>query len=385
MLEDVLEFLKPLNTELLDIDKRESLSTQVITGFTEMTDQQVVVIFGVEEDRNAINNEGCAKAPDEIRKKLYSLKTGNFTGQILDLGNIVNGYTVEDTYYAVSSVASTLLKNNLCFIILGGGQDITYSQYRAYELIEQSVNLVQVDCDFDLGELDESLHSKSYLGKIVLHQPNYLFNFSNIGYQSYFTGSQSVNLMEQMFFDTYRLGWVRQHMEEVEPVIRNADMLTFDVSSVRQSDAPGNGNATPNGFYAEEACQIARYAGFCDKLSSIGFYEINPLKETNGHTSHLAAQMVWYFLEGYSARKKDLPVSTLNGFLKYRVAPKNIDYEIVFYKSPRSEKWWMEIPYTDEDNKFKRHHIVPCSILDYHQACNEEIPERWWQTYKKLF
>ncbi|MFN8133913.1 MAG: hypothetical protein U0Z17_01300 [Bacteroidales bacterium] len=34
---------------------------------------------------------------------------------------------------------------------------------------------------------------------------------------------------------------------------------------------PGNANAIPNGFYGEEACQLMRYAGMSDKISSIGF------------------------------------------------------------------------------------------------------------------
>src|SRR6185295_17792470 len=111
-----------------------------------------------------------------------------------------------------------------------------------------------------------------------------------IGYQTYFVGNEQVELMNKLFFDAYRLGQVRKDMEEVEPIVRNADIVSFDITAVRNSDAPGNGKASPNGFYGEEACQIARYAGISDKLTSIGFYEINPDLDKNSQTSHLAAQ-----------------------------------------------------------------------------------------------
>jgi arginase family enzyme len=277
-----------------------------------------------------------------------------------------------------------LLKNNVLPLIIGGSQDLTFAQYNAYQQLEQTVNIASVDAYFDLGTTEEKIHAHSYLGKIILQEPNFLFNFSNIGYQTYFVGYDQIELMEKLYFDAYRLGQVRKDMEEVEPIIRNADIVSFDITSVRFSDAPGNGKASPNGFYGEEACQIARYAGISDKLSSIGFYEINPDLDKHGQTAHLAAQMIWYFIEGYYNRKKDLPLVNKSAFTKYRVAIKNSEQEIVFIKSKKSERWWMEVPYPSNKAKYERHHIVPCSYKDYKMACDQELPERWWQALHKL-
>src|SRR5512142_1831794 len=72
-----------------------------------------VVIFGVREERNAINNEGCSEAPDFIRRYLYALFPGAYKLNIADLGNIKPGYTISDTYYAVTSVVSEMLTNNI--------------------------------------------------------------------------------------------------------------------------------------------------------------------------------------------------------------------------------------------------------------------------------
>jgi formiminoglutamase len=344
-----------------------------------------IAIIGVEEDRKALNNEGCGLAADYVRENFYKLFQGNYSAKIVDLGNIKKGNTIEDSYFAVSDVLTQLLKKNIIPIIIGGGQDLTFSNYTAYQSLEQTINIVAIDSCFDIGDGDKELNSQSYLSKIILHKPNILFNFSNIGYQTYFVEQSSIELMNKLYFDTHRLGQVRAKMDDVEPIVRNADVVTFDVSSIRQSDAPGNGNASPNGFYGEEACQIARYAGISDKLSSIGFYEINPAFDTNKQTAHLVAQMIWYFIDGFYNRKQDYPIVDKSEYTKYRVSIKDHNHEIVFYKSNKSERWWMDVPYpTNHQIKYERHHMVPCSYSDYETACRDEMPDRWWQTYQKL-
>ncbi|MBK5286250.1 MAG: arginase family protein, partial [Bacteroidia bacterium] len=182
----------------------------------------------------------------------------------------------------------------------------------------------------------------------------------------------------------YRLGEVQSSIEETEPIVRNADILSVDISAVRQSDAPANANATPNGFYGEEMCRIVRYAGMSDKLFTVGFYELNPILDSNQQTSHLTAQMLWYFVDGFYSRKKDYPWKNKNDFLQYKIVVENSNHEIIFYKSTRSERWWMEVPFADSKIKYQRHHIVPCSYNDYLKASNQEIPERWWRAFQKL-
>jgi formiminoglutamase len=353
-------------------------------NFPEFSDADIAIL-GVMEDRNAVNNEGCSEGPDRIRKFLYHLSPGPFTPRIIDLGNLKKGFEVSDTYFALTSVVSELLNANIIPVILGGSQDLTYANYQAYQNIGQIINIVSVDNMFDLGSSEHELNSQSFLSSIILYQPNYLFNYANIGYQSYFVDQEALKLMKNLFFDTYRLGILRENLEEVEPIVRNADMLTFDVSSVRGSDAPGNGNATPNGFYGEEACQIIRYAGLSDKLTSIGFYEYNPLHDRDGQTAHLVAQMIWYFIDGVYNRQQDFPFRNEEDYMKYHVTISDHKQDIVFFKSKKTDRWWMEIPLPVEQRiKYERHYLVPCSYKDYQAASNDEIPDRWWMVYQKL-
>lgn len=359
-----------------------------VNDFPDLEQPADIAIIGVQEDRHAISNPGCALAPDYIREKLYQLNEGAYSTQIVDLGNIRQGDTVTDTYFALKTVVAELIRMDIIPLIIGGGQDLTYAQYMGYETLEQKVDLVVVDSHFDLE--DDELHdgiettSLSYLSKIFLHEPNYLFNYSNLGYQTYFASQDSLRVMEKLYFDAHRLGTLSNNIAVTEPTIRNANMLSFDIGAIRSSDAGANANAKPNGFYGEEACQICRYAGFNDKLTSIGFYEFNPAYDSNGQTAMLLSQMIWYFIDGVYNRKKDFPLSPKSQYLIYKTSLTHDDHELVFVKSKKSDRWWMQVPYPTGGSKNERFHLVPCRHEDYKTAVAGEMPDLWWRTYQKL-
>jgi arginase family enzyme len=356
--------------------------------FPDLSDKQFdIAIFGVADDRAAVNNNGCALAPEYFRTQFYQLNEGAFNSRIVDLGNIKAGASISDTYIALKMVVSELIKQDIVPVIIGGGQDLTYAQYMAYESLEQKVDLVVVDSKFDLDEGDEegiAARSDTYLNKILLHQPNYLFNFSNLGYQTYYVSQESLKVMSKLYFDVHRLGDFALDISTSEPVLRNANMISFDIGAIRSSDACANANASPNGFYGEQACRIARYAGMSDKLTSIGFYEFNPAFDQNGQTAMLLAQMVWYFVDGYYNRKKDFPLQPKSHYLIYRASLNDGTGEMLFVKSKKSDRWWMQVPYPSGVSKNERYHLVPCRYEDYSTAVNGEMPDLWWRTYQKL-
>ncbi|MEO6305884.1 MAG: formimidoylglutamase [Bacteroidia bacterium] len=389
---DIAHFFSPVNTDniLNNYNLKESQLGNLLSIYKDGQDfpgleEMDIALIGVCEDRNSENNEGCKLAPDAVREFLYKLYDTGFRVKIADLGNINAGHTTDDTFFALRTTVDHLIRKNIIPVIIGGSQDLTYAQFLGYKDLEQTINVAAIDSTFDLGNPDEDITSTSYLGKIILHQPNYLFNYSNIGFQTYLVDQNSLQMMNRLYFDVYRLGQIRDKIEEAEPIIRQSDMITFDISSIKHSDAPANPNASPNGFYAEEACQIMRYAGMNDKLSSIGIYEINPKFDESGKTAHLAAQMIWCFFDGFYNRKNDFPSRTNPDYIRFHVVLQDDKYEINFYKSKKSDRWWMEIPYPPhKDLKFERHTLIPCSYKDYELAISNEIPDRWWQTYQKL-
>lgn len=344
-----------------------------------------VAIVGVTEDRFSAGNKGSAQSPDLIRKHLFRLSKGSEHVKVLDVGNILPGETVADTYYALSQVIGELNKKRIVPLVLGGSQDLTFAMYRAYEKQEQTINIATADRRFDLGDASADMNSENYLTRIILHQPNYLFNYTNLATQGHYVDVKTLDFIDKLYFDQLRLGDLRSNPQKVEPLVRNADIFSFDMGCIRFNHAPANAFVSPNGLTGEEACRIMRYAGMSDKLSSAGIFEVNPLFDNREQTVALAAQMAWYFIEGFFARKKDLPHLEKSTYLNFRVALEANKTEIVFYKSPKSDRWWMEVPYpSDKRLKFERHHLVPCDYSDYEAACRHEIPDLWWKTWHKL-
>lgn len=384
------DFLAPVGNNLIEsfsggneqlVGKRLAIHRE-LEGLPDWQEAQLALI-GVCEDRGS-DNAGAAQSPDQIRQYFYALYWGNWSAKLCDLGNIYAGESLSDTISAVRELCYTLLKEGVIPIILGGSQEITYGLYRAYDRLEQTVNLVCVDAQFDLGKESDKLSHRSFLSHIILQKPYLLFNFSNIGYQTYFVNQEEIDLMERMFFESHRLGTMRGQIAESEPIMRDADIVSFDLSAVRQSDAPGNVFHSPNGFSGEEACALARYAGISDKLSSFGIFECNALADKEGRTAHLAAQMLWYFLEGYQQRKGDYPFASKSDYQRFTVLIEEGDHQLVFYKSPLSGRWWIEVPMrSDENFSHDRHQLIPCSEKDYREALNNEVPERWWQAVQR--
>lgn len=344
-----------------------------------------LALVGVCDDRGCVSNRGCGTAPDEIRSQFYKLSLGNEKFSMLDLGNIQPGDSIQDTYYALVEIISFLNKSKVIPIIVGGGQDITYAMYRAYEKIEQTVNIATVDRKFDLGKPDDDVTNENFLTKIVLHQPSFLFNYSNLALQTHFVDSSTLSFIDKLYFDYLRIGDIRNDITAAEPLIRNADIFSFDMGAIRRADCPGNTFISPNGLFGEEACRLMRYAGISDKLTSVGIFETNTIIDNSGLSAALAAQMIWYFIDGYYARKHDFPHLEKSTYTKFRVNSVEAKSEIVFYKSPKSDRWWMEVPYPpDKRLKFERHHLVPCNYTDYEAACKDDIPDLWWKTFHKL-
>jgi len=382
------DFLTPIHTvleESLDMLLPGTLgnSIQIHTqknGFPDLNTTKIAIL-GVDEDRSTDGNFGSGKDLHHIRSHFYKLFPGDWKVPIADLGNIRKGESISDTHFAVKEVIKNLLKMNIVPILIGGGQDITFSNYKAYDDLEQTVNLVVVDSKFDLGNLEDKLSSKSYLSKIIMEVPTNLFNFSNIGYQTYLNPQEEIKLIQGLNFDTYRLAEAKE-LEILEPVLRDADIVSIDIGSVRQSDAPANKNVSPNGFYGDEICGIARYAGISDKVSSFGIYEYNSKFDNNNLTAHLIAQMIWCFIEGFNSRVKDYPFATKEDYQKFTVMLENDD-PINFYKSNKTGRWWMEINLI-QHNKYKRRALIPCTYQDYLETTNQMIPERWFKAQSKM-
>ena len=190
-------------------------------------------------------------------------------------------------------------------------------------------------------------------------------------------------MLEKMNFDIIRLADIKKTLSDVEPIMRNSDFLSFDISSISYAYASANTYSSPNGLSGREACSIFRYAGMSDKISSVGLFEYNHILDINHQTAQLISQMIWYFIDGYTKRKNELNPN-LKNCLKYTVSFDDGKNEIVFYKSKNTARWWMGVPFISDTNNSKERYFVACSYNDYKVANQGDIPEKWIKTFNKL-
>jgi len=385
----MIEFLSPVSNIVLE--HRESLPPGTLgkqikvhaeKGVFPSFDGVKFAILGVKENRASVNRDEEEIGFDSYRLAFYSLYPGNWNYNIIDLGDIEKGATPEDSRFATKETVAALLKMKVIPLILGAGQDLAYGQYRAYDGWGEMVNLVNIDSRFDLGNAELPISNKSYVGKMVVDLPYNLFNYSVIGYQSFFNSPQEIALMEKLFFDAYRLGEVTADITIVEPAMRDADIVTLDASAIKNSEMSYKNSDSPNGFDGREICAISRYAGISNKVSSFGIYEIGKQMTQQKSGAMLIAQVLWYFVEGVNFRIDDEDFDNEVNFTTYNVPID--DTVLTFKKSNRTERWWILLPFiSNVNNKLKSRTLLPCTYGEYLSACNQHIPERWLKARHK--
>ncbi len=350
-------------------------------GFPEFRKPGVAIIY-VPEYRNS--NSLDPGVNDTFRNHFYSLNIGEgWDFELYDLGTILPGERIEDTYFALSKVIETCVKRDVIPFIVGGSQDLVVACYKGYEHLEQMINICAIDKQLDVGDPEEQFHSEGFVSHLLLQRPCYLFNYAVVGIQRPYVTSREMDLFGNLYFDVCRLGSFNDDFKRAEPHLRNSDLITVDFTSVKSSDSDVNAYDSPNGFRADQICKVMHYAGISDKLTSVGVFNLNSNQSDNA--SRLVAEMVWYFVDGYNQRVGDFPVGSKTNYKKFYVHLEDFEDDLVFYKSNRSERWWLEVKYpSGKDKLYSRHQLVPCNSEDYDAALKNNIPDLWWRTLQKL-
>lgn len=334
----------------------------------DLTDIDIVIV-GVNEFRGNgfIAQENSA---DAIRKKFYELHYWHKEISIADIGNIKSGASLADSYSAIAIVLKELFQVKKKVVIIGGSHDNTLAQYFAYKELNKIIDATVVDATIDLRS-ESILRSENFLMEMLTSEPNMVRHYNHIGFQSYFVHPGMLETMDKLRFDCFRLGKVKEDLEEMEPVIRNSDLFSFDIAAIKNSDVPAS-TCSPNGFTGEEACSLARFAGMSSSISSFGIYGFDAAKDVNNLSALQIAQMLWYFIDGKNRSLQESSLKEKQNFNEYHTAFAEVD--TVFMQSKRTGRWWMQLP----DKK-----MIACSYKDYLFASNNEIPERWLRAQER--
>lgn len=374
MIYDLHEYLSPLN--VAEISGDAAYNDSQLGSVIKVNEEEIpdlsdidIVIVGVNEFRGNgfISTDNSA---DAIRKKFYELHYWHKEILIADIGNIRSGASLNDSYSALTIVLKELFQLNKTVVIIGGSHDNTLAQYFAYKELNKIIDATIVDATIDLRS-ESPLRSENFLMEMLTSEPNMVRHYNHIGFQSYFVHPGMLETMDKLRFDCFRVGTVKEDLDEMEPVIRNSDLFSFDIAAIKNSDAPA-ATCSPNGFTGEEACTLARYAGMSALVSTIGFYGYDAAKDSKHLTALQIAQMLWYFIDGRNRIRKESLLHETQDFNQFHTAFAEVD--TVFLQSKKTGRWWMQLP----DKK-----VIACSYKDYLFASNNEIPERWLRAQER--
>ncbi len=331
-----------------------------------------VAIVGVPDGRSS-PGPGTAKACDSIRTELYRLARIPGKKKVIDLGNMKPGTTFNDTVAGLTDIIDFLLQNSVVPVVIGGSSTLTLAIDRALTVKGDKYTLLCVDSRIDFINEKKEAGPYNYLYSILHSSKSAFGHYVNIGYQTYLNDQQVINRFMKKGADLIRIGDVRKAIHLTEPLFRDSETAIFDMSAVRQPDAPGTWAPSPNGFYGEEICLLSRYAGISDNMKVFGLFDVNPDLDNRAQTSALAAQVIWFFLEGFSQKQYETPSlgsGNQGRFIKYHVRVTDYEDDIVFIRSNHTDRWWIELSTPDGAV------YMACSQEDYHTANRNEIPER---------
>src|SRR5664279_624139 len=371
----ILDYLDPINTAEISNDEEynDGQVGKLIQVYEEDfpdLGQADILLIGCREERGSRRSRTLLNGPDIIRRQFYQLYHWHTDIRIVDVGNIKTGSTLSDTYAALRSVMNELISLGKTVIIMGGSHDLTLAQYQSYASRKKLIEVTNVDALIDIN-IDSTLRSENFLMELLTDEPNFVHHYNHIAFQSYYVHPRMLETMDKLRFDCYRVGRVKEIIDEMEPVIRNSNMLSFDVCSIAHAYAPTN-FLSPNGLSGEEACAIMRFAGLSPNISSIGIYGYIPENDQHDLTAKQIAQMIWYVIDGRFKGQREASLTEKEYFVEYHTAFAEV--ETTFLQSKKTNRWWMQLP----DQKY-----IACSYQDYLQASSNEVPERWLRAQER--
>ncbi|MBA2637522.1 MAG: arginase family protein, partial [Solirubrobacterales bacterium] len=103
---------------------------EIVSAQPEDYENAEIVILSCAQDEGVARNKGrigAALAPDQIRAQFYKLTDFGINVKIFDIGDTIIQKTLEQTHDVHTKIIGQILRDEKRLIILGGGNDVSYS------------------------------------------------------------------------------------------------------------------------------------------------------------------------------------------------------------------------------------------------------------------
>ena len=282
-----------------------------------------IAILGFPEDRGIIANGGKAGAslgPEHIRKAFYKLTPGFGNAfmslNIIDLGNIIPGQTLEESHTRLKDAVKAIVENGVFPIVLGGGHDLSFAGFcglvEGLQLGEKALGGINVDCHLDVREYHDKITSGTPFRRALEELPNRALNpraFVEFGIQEPYNSPYHYEWIKKQHVTVMTLNNIGNRPIEffleacrIASEGTRAVALSIDIDSARNHEAPGASASNPRGFKAPELERIAYIAGRTGKIRYLDIAEMSPPLDQGNRTASLCAGILFWFCKGFSER-----------------------------------------------------------------------------------
>ena len=281
------------------------------------------VMIGCPVDEGVIRNggrPGASQAPPLIRKYLSKMTPPadmwDAFADVLrhgrDLGDVPQA-GMEEMQEELASRVAPWIARKVPVIVLGGGHETTYGHSLAYRKANQPHHIINIDAHCDVRPLKNGTgHSGSPFRQILEDEESRCLSYHVMGLQPQSVAREHLDYIrstggEYAFADQTDTKTVLEKLRKLNggreegPVV----LLTLDMDSVDQSEAPGVSAPCVSGLSKSVLLETARSAGENSLVRSLDLVEVNPFFDRDDQTSRLAALVVWYFLLGLCLRKDE--------------------------------------------------------------------------------
>ncbi len=271
-------------------------------------DTSEIVILGITQDTGVKRNKGrigARYAPIAVRQEFYKLAAAETFENLslYDLGNLKNAQTLESTHSRQMKIVEQVLRDDKKLIVIGGGHDITYPDFKAFSSVFRTCALLNIDTHLDVRESKQRNSGTSY--RMILDEkllrPEYLYQ---IGIQPFANSSAYMKYVTDQKVNVYTLDVIRQrgvetiHKEIFGGIECDEIFVSFDMDVVRSADAPGVSASYPKGLSVEEMIYLAHYTGRDGRARIMEVAEVNPKHDVENRTCKLGALLIWEYLYG---------------------------------------------------------------------------------------
>lgn len=256
---------------------------------------------------------GAALGPKALRQALSTLPIPQEGISFYDCGNVVcEGEALEEAQEELAQIVETLLNKRIHPIVLGGGHELSWGQYKGiYKAFpKKKILMVNFDAHFDLRPLVDGhlASSGTSFRQISDHckEHNLSFDYSCFGVQksgntkSLFNKAKALNV-RYVSAEDFHLGGIEIALEQLESSLATCDAvyLSICLDVFAAAFAPGVSARQPLGLCPWHILPLLSLLAASGKVVSLDIAELSPPRDQDNITAQLGAALLFHYLAGH--------------------------------------------------------------------------------------